>query len=242
MCRRRLKARGKGVGCGMKLVRLLQALSLGILISVPAKAVPLLSVVSTQGVPGSTATIAINYASNTNITGLNFDLLYNTNYLQLGAVTQGNPLPGGIYGTNLIAPGQFRVLVLSGFGTFLSNGPVVYMPFTIATNSPDHEEPLVFTNVAATDAAGVGMALPTTNGVLSVIVPPRVSIKLTSGGIRQLAFSASTNRSYAVQSATNLAAPQWLAFTNVISGSDPVFDDMTATNFPVRFYRVLVAP
>jgi hypothetical protein len=118
---------------------------------------------------------------------------------------------------------------------------VVYMPFTIATNSPDHDEPLMFTNVAATDAAGVGVFLPATNGVLSVIVPPRVSIARTNGGIMQLAFNGSTNRNYLVQAATNLAAPQWLAFTNVVAGTNAVFDDVTASNFPVRFYRVQVA-
>lgn len=217
------------------------AASLGILV-MPASALaaPLLFMVSTQGVPGSTVTVAIDYTSDTNLTGLNFDLLFKTNFLQLGSVTLGNPLPGGIYGTNLIAPGQFRVLVLSAFGTFLSNGPVVYMPFTIAANSPDHDEPLMFTNVAATDAVGVGVALPVTNGFLSIIVPPQVGITLTNNGAIQLAFTSNTNRNYTIQAATNPDAPQWSSFTNVVSGSNPVFDDWTASNYPARFYRVQV--
>jgi len=226
----------------MKLTHVLLAPCLaGLLAS--AAAAPLLSVVSTQAIPGSTANVAINYSTDTNLTGLQFDLVFNTNYLQLGQIIRGNALSDHVLATNLIAPGSFRVLTFSFSNTPLSNGVVVYMPFTIAANAPDHDEPLVFTNVVATDAAGVMVALPSSNGVLSVVVPPQISkIMPANGGVIHLTLTGSADRNYIIQAATNLAALQWFSFTNVVSGSNAVFDDTTAPNFPVRFYRALAVP
>lgn len=211
--------------------------------SAAAVAAPLLSVVSTQGIPGSTVNVAINYTTDTNLTGMNFDLLFSTNYLQWEPVIRGNIPPDQfLLGTNLIAPGQFRVLVISSMRMPICNGIVLYMRFTIASNSPDHNEPLTFTNVAATDAAAEEVALPTNNGVLAVVVPPQISgITPTDGGVMHLALTGSSGRNYVIQATTNLTAPQWLSFSNVLSGGNPVFDDATATNFPVRFYRAQVA-
>jgi hypothetical protein len=176
------------------------------------------------------------------VTGLQFDLLFNTNYLQLGPLVRGNALSDQFLGTNLIAPGQFRVLAISFINTPISNGVFVYMPFTIASNSPDHDEPLVFTNGFATDARAEAVALASSNGVLAVVVPPRISgITPTNGRAMHLALTGSPGRNYIIQAATNLAAPQWLSFTNVLTGGNPIFNDITASNFPVRFYRALIA-
>jgi len=214
-----------------------------LVISVAAVASPLLSLVSTQGVPGSTVNVAINYSTDTNLTGIQFDLLFNTNDLQWGPPIRGNALSDQFLGTNLIAPGQFRILAISFVDTPISNGVFVYMPFTIATNAPDHDEPLTFTNVSATDAAAEAVTLPTTNGVLAVIVPPRISgITPTNGGVMHLALTGSPGRNYIIQAATNLTTPQWLSFSNVLSGGNPVFDDATISNVPVRLYRALVVP
>ena len=55
----------------MKLARLLLASSLGVLmVFAAAVATPLLSVVSTRGIPGSTVNVAINYTTDTNLTGM----------------------------------------------------------------------------------------------------------------------------------------------------------------------------
>jgi hypothetical protein len=239
-----LKARWKEVEYRMKFARTLLASSAGVLVaSAAVVASPLLSVVSTRGVPGGTVNVAINYTTDTNLTGLQFDLLFNTNYLQWGPPVRGDALSDQfLLGTNLIAPGQFRILVISSIRTPMSNGVVVYMPFTIASNAPDHDESLTFTNVSATDAAAEEVALPSTNGVLAVVVPPQISgFMPTSGGVMHLALAGSPGRNYIIQATTNLAAPQWLSFTNVLAGGNPVFDDATTSNFPVRFYRALVA-
>jgi len=215
---------------------------MGLLVVFSAVASPNMTVGSTNGVPGSTINVPINFFTDINVTGVEFDLLFNTNYLQWGPPMQGNALPPGeLMGTNLIAPGQFRILVISFVDAPITNGVLVYMPFTISSNAPDHDEALTFTNVNATDASAFFVALATTNGVLSVVVPPRLSaIARTNAGVR-LALAGSAGRNYMFQATTNLLAPQWLAFTNVV-GSNGVLVDMTASNFPVRFYRAVVGP
>ena len=46
--------------------------------------------------------------------------------------------------------------------------------------------------------------------------------------------------SYRIQSATNLSAPVWVNLTNFVPTTSPFqFTDRTATNVPVRFYRVV---
>lgn len=226
----------------MNHARILLTSCLGLLVSYGVSvAEPTLSVVSTRAVPGSTANVAISFTTDTNVTGLQFDLLFDTNYLQLGPVVSGSAASGQFFGTNLIAPGQFRVLTISFTDTPMSNGVVAYMPFFIATNAPDHDESLTFTNVFATDAAGDAVAMFSSNGVLAVVVPPLISaITPTNGGVMQLTLAGSPGRNYLIQATANLAAPQWLSFSNLVSGSNPIFDDVTAPNFPVRFYRALV--
>ena len=50
-----------------------------------------------------------------------------------------------------------------------------------------------------------------------------------------------TNFNFTVQVSTNLAATNWLGFTNNLSVSNSliIFNDTTATNNPKRFYRVM---
>jgi hypothetical protein len=86
-----LKARWMGVEYRMKFARTLLASGVGVLVaSAAAVASPLFS---TQGVPGSTVNVAINYTTDTNLTGLQFDLLFNTNYLQWVRPSLGTPCP-----------------------------------------------------------------------------------------------------------------------------------------------------
>ena len=213
-----------------------------------ASAQSLLSVGSTQGLPGDTVNVTINFTGNsttspTNITGMNFDLLFNTNYLQAGTPTVGDAIPNPFFGFNLIAPGDMRVLSLAFPTAPASNGVVAFIPFTIAPNAPGHDEPLVLTNIAATDANGIQEVLSPSNGVLSIIGPPLITqIIPTNGGAIHLVLSGRPTRNYFIQAATNLAAPQWQPFTNLVSGSNGVFEDVTATNFPTRFYRAQLAP
>ena len=203
---------------------------------------PLLSVGSTNGAPGATVIVPINFITDGTITGLNFDLLFGTNYLQTGTPTVGNAIPNPLFGYNLIAPGQLRILSIAFPTAVSSNGVIAYIPFIIASNAPDGVESLTFTNVAATDAAADNVPLPTNNGTLSIITPPRIAGISASNGVVQIALAANASYRYQIQAATNLATPQWLTLTDVLSGPNPVFADTNAVSFPVRFYRAFIAP
>ncbi len=203
---------------------------------------PLLSVGPATGAPGSTVNVAVNFITDGTITGLNFDLLFSTNFLQTGTPVAGNAIPNPFFGYNTIAPGQLRILSIAFPTAVSSNGVVAVIPFIIATNAPDQLETLTFANVAATDAAANNVPLPTTNGALAIVTPPKITGISSARGVIHLTLGANASHQYQVQAATNLSAPQWMTFTNLLTGPNPVFDDTSASNLPMRFYRALIAP
>ena len=94
-----------------------------------------------------------------------------------------------------------------------------------------------FTNTA--DAAGnillTYVATPAARPVVQAFVP-------VASGLFNLTSSAETNRSYRLQSTTNLANPNWIAIsTNVASASTLTLTNISSSA-PVNFYRLLVVP
>jgi autotransporter-associated beta strand protein len=96
-------------------------------------------------------------------------------------------------------------------------------------------------------ALGAGLAWNTnalTNGTLSVIatVPPQFGpMTQTSDGNFQFSGTGAAGVTYELDAATNLAPPIfWLFVTNAVADQNGLFQlwDLTATNFPQRFYRV----
>ena len=64
---------------------------------------------------------------------------------------------------------------------------------------------------------------------------------LSSTGF-SFALNLATNFSYRIQAATNLAQQPvaWIDLTNFTAGNSVFnFNDTSATNYPVRFYRVI---
>jgi hypothetical protein len=138
-----------------------------------------------------------------------------------------NPDPSG-YGE-----GQFY------FGTVSVNtdgSGNVGFKFTAAGNYPGQY--FTATASAATgDTSEFGADLPAVNGPSAQFTGPFLS------GAGGFAFSLSlqTNFSYHIQAATNLVAPvTWTDLTNFTATNSPFsFTDHSATNFRVRFYRVM---
>src|SRR5438093_1355558 len=93
-------------------------------------AAPSLSVASTAGAPGATALVAVNYSSDTNAPTLQFDLLYATNFLASGEPIRGNALSDHSVASAEPYPGVRRVLIFSGSNRRITNGVLVYLPFT----------------------------------------------------------------------------------------------------------------
>ncbi len=104
---------------------------------------------------------------------------------------------------------------------------------------------LVISNVVLTSAAGT--MIPVTvnsNTTLSVTAPWQFSAVFpTNAGAMHLELTGAIGRVYVIEGATNLAGAQWipLATNTDITGVLP-FDDVSAVNFPDRFYRARLGP
>ncbi len=77
---------------------------------------------------------------------------------------------------------------------------------------------------------------------VSVARPQISNITTGAGGTFQLSFSGPAGNNYRVWASTNLALATWTLLTNGLFGvsGTATFIDTTATNYPVRFYRISV--
>jgi hypothetical protein len=97
--------------------------------------------------------------------------------------------------------------------------------------------PGTFTNT--TDAAG--------NVFLSYVASPASrpvvqSFAPVADGLFSLTSSAETNRTYVLQSATNLINPGWIPVRTNIATSATLTLTNIASSAPASFYRLLVVP
>jgi hypothetical protein len=203
-------------------------------------ATPTMSISNTVGTPGATVPAPINVTIDTNVVSLQFDLWFGTNYLASSTPTGGSALSDQQVFSALVQPGDLRVLEVSFDDSPMTNGVAAYVPFTIASNAPDHDESLMLSNVILVNAGASEVpVIVNSNGTLSITIPPRfTAIYPTNGGAIHLDLSGGTNRVYTIQAATNLAQPAWIGLsTNTnFTGVLPV-DDTNASNFLLRFYR-----
>jgi hypothetical protein len=206
-------------------------------------AASLLSVQSAVGAPGDTVRVAVNYTTDTNAPTLQFDLVYATNYLSSGAPVGGNALSDHQLGSAEPTSGVRRVLIFSLSNSPLTNGVLAWVPFTIAANSPDHDEILVLTNVLVVNSNAEAVPADAAAGPLLIAVPPRFdSLLLTNGGATHLQLSGTPGRSYVISATTHLNPPDWVGLTtNSAPGGILEFDDSSAGAFSARFYRASVA-
>jgi hypothetical protein len=206
-----------------------------------------LSVGSTTGTPGSTVLVPVSIVSNTNVVSLQFDLLYDSNYLSPGTAIGGPALADQLYGDNIVTNGVYRVLFYTFTYVPMTNGVIAYVPFTIAANAPDLDEPLSLTNylVLAGTATQLNTVSPVTStpGVLTIAVPPGFSSITASNGAIHLQLAASTGRSYVIQTTPSLdGQPQWTSvYTNIATNGLLTVDDPLGASVQ-RFYRAMLTP
>ena len=224
-----LKCGGRLAGIGLLLIG-----------AASAPAEPTEALVSTAGAPGTTVLVPINVTIDTNVVSFQFDLLYSTNDLTPGAPVGGSALADQQLYYNVVSPGDYRVLAFSFSNSPITNGVLVYVPFTIASNAPDHDEPLALSGVMLVAASSFNVpVLVSSNATLSITVPPHfTAIFPTNLGAIHLELTGAAGRAYVIQAATNLTQPQWTPLiTNTnLTGVLP-YDDASAGNFPIRFYR-----
>jgi hypothetical protein len=207
-----------------------------------ASAAPVLSVNPAAGIPGTTVQVAVGDTTDTNTPSLQFDLLYATNYLATGTPAGGNALSDHQVASSEPAPGVRRVLIFSFSNAALTNGVLAYVPFMIATNAPDHDQPLTLSNVVVSSAQANQVTAYSSNGVLVVAIPPRITSLVRTNGAVLLQLSGTSARAYRLDAQTNPAAPQWTALaTNTASNGTAEFEDTAAAGFGFRFYRAALA-
>ena len=174
------------------------------------------------------------------MTQFQFDLFDSTNYLTPGAPVRGDALADHLLLTNEVSPGQFRVVGFTISSSALTSGVLAYIPFIINSNAPDHDELLTLGSVVLTDTNAFFVPVTVnSNATLSITVPPRFTALFpTNAGAIHLELTGTVGRTYVIQAATNLTMPKWTPLiTNTnLTGVLP-FDDISAGNYPIRFYR-----
>ena len=218
----------------------------GLLGTASAFAGATLSVGSVTGTPGSTVLVPVSIVSDTNVVALQFDLLYDSNFLTPGTAIGGPALADQLFGDNIVTNGVYRVLFYTFSYLPMTNGVIAYVPVTIATNAPDLDEPLSLTNylvLAGTALQNNVVQTTSTPGVLTIAIPPSFTSITTSNGAIHLKLSGSTGRSYVIQTAPSLdGSPQWTGvYTNVATNGLLTFDDLVPDPTQ-RFYRAMLAP
>jgi len=205
---------------------------------------PSLSVGFSVGTPGTTVQVAVNYTTDTNAATLNFDLVYDTNYLASGTPVRGNALSDHLVASSEPWPGVRRVLIFSAANSRITNGVLVHVPFTIVGNAPDHDEVMAFSDVVVANLQAEAVPVKTTNGVLAVAALPRfVSISPTTGGAIHLELIGPPGRRFLIEGTRTVGQPSWTPLhTNVATGGLLKFDDLGAAVLPSRFYRAQVLP
>ncbi len=138
---------------------------LAILLPAMAPAAPTLAIMPTNGVPGVTVQVAVTLLTDTNVTALQFDLRYNPQSLTAGVPEAGAAVADHVVASSAVSSGTLRVALHSFSNTPLTNGVLVFIPVTIATNELLARESLALTNlVLYNDNASTNKIRPV-NGV-----------------------------------------------------------------------------
>jgi Cohesin domain len=154
--------------------RLLTALA--ILLPGLAPAAPTLSITSTSGAPGATVQLAVTLLTDTNVSSLQFDLRFNSQFLTAGDPEAGGAVADHVVASSGITEGTLRVALNSFSNLPLTNGVLVFIPLTIATNELLTRENLALTNVVLYNANTIPIhPFKSVNGSLTIAKLPHLT-------------------------------------------------------------------
>lgn len=204
---------------------------------------PLVALSTNAGAPGTTISVPVTLWTDTNVSKLQFDLLYEPTDLTTGTPTGGDALADQVILTSLPSSGTRRVQLVSFTNALLTNGVLVFVPFDISSNAPDHDATLTLTNVVLYNQQN--QQLPIVNlaqGVLRIEVPPLFTfIGPASAGGMHLEVTATPMRTCIIQGATQPAGMPWVSLTTNQSVNGQIsIDDSAAALMLQRFYRAVV--
>lgn len=112
---------------------LLLCLVVALLDPASGQALPALSVGAASGLPGTTVDVPIEFVNDSDIVALQFDVLFDPAEATAGVPAIGpDVLTGHDIDSNLVAPGQLRIIIYSTNSDVLASGVVAVIPFTPA--------------------------------------------------------------------------------------------------------------
>ncbi len=207
-----------------------------------------LSVGVTNGTPGQTVLVPINFASSDAAVAVQLEVRFDGAKLVSGAATGGNALNQHLVASAAPANGTRRLVIYSLSNSPLKNGVLVNLPFTILSTAAEGVASISITNALLVNTNGAQIApVNLTSGSLAIIrstpaMPARLgSLVRARDGRVQLQLIGTAGRSYVIQASTNLV--QWIPLsTNAVAGGSVDFVDTTAVDLKQRFYRAILAP
>jgi hypothetical protein len=204
---------------------------------------PIMAIGLTNGVAGTTVQVPIVFTTDTSVSKLVFDLVFNPVTLTAGAATGGEALTDQEVASSQVTSNSLRVGIFSFSDALLKNGTVAYVPLTIASNELASVEILALTNMIMYDATETNMVSPVgiLNRNLGIIIPARFNRIGFTNGVAHLGLMGAPGTNYVIQTATNLVSPQWKPLVTNAANSNGVvqYNDNAAGGVLKRFYRAV---
>jgi hypothetical protein len=137
-----------------------------------ATAAPVLAIITTNGVPGTTIQVPVMLATDTNVLSAEFDLRFNAKSLAVSPPVAGEAISDHVVASCEVKRGVLRVQVTSFSNAELKDGVLVYVPMTILENAPLGKEDLAFTNAVLFKAGKIAIRpMNVVNGVVMISKP-----------------------------------------------------------------------
>lgn len=210
-----------------------------------------LSCGSGSGMAGDTGIsipVSLSSSAGTQVSGLNFDLNFDSSRLSVSSVSKGSAVPATkTLSFSFPAAGKVRVIIFGLDQTAIPNGTVASIVFNVNPSASEDIYKLTLVNAAASDPGGDGVSLNLSNGSITVFAPPTSTptpapsdtplptntrtptvTQVPPGDATQTPTLPATNTSSASGSASPTPTPTLIS----ISENTPAFtatNDLTAT-------------
>ena len=193
--------------------------------------------------PGAMVSVPVSVGGVSGAVAAQFEVSFNPSFVSLAGISAGAGLAGHIVDQQQLVPGQWRALVYSATNATITAGSIVWLNFSIPTNSPDGVVPLALTNTIVARVAGQRVQpLSQSDGALLVSSAGSfLSMTIQNGNQLQMQFQGVEGQPYVFEASTNLT--NWVALsTNTAAGGIISLLETNTLAFPHRFYRAKRLP
>lgn len=190
-----------------------------------------LSAGSASGIPGDSdivIPVRLDPDEGIEITGLNFDLTFDTNRLSIQNVTIGSAASSAAKTLSWLSPssGRIRVIIFGLNQTAIPNGVMAKVTFSVNTGADPGSSSLSLSNATATDQNGVSVPLSLSPGTFTIPAPPPPTSTAT---VTQTPHPSATMTRTATIQPTNTTNP---IDTQVVNATATRTPPPTATQAP----------